>query len=140
MCRCEVHLVKYLVLPPSQLKKTFSGGAHGHFGKLQRKGEVLLCKKSNTSSWFCKRTRRLSKHWVRKSVKACAELTELWTSLGVHGHVLEYGLESIAAGSGDEHDEVEHSETDVNHSRSLHSGGSKTMPFYLYVICTVSVT
>ena len=32
MCRCEVHLVKYLVLPPSQLKKTFRGGAHGHIG------------------------------------------------------------------------------------------------------------
>ena len=60
--------------------------------------------------------------------------------MGVHGHVLKYGLESVAAGSGDEHDEFEHSETDVNHSRSLHSGGSKTMPFYLYVICTVSVT
>ncbi|KAJ9678001.1 hypothetical protein PVL29_022781 [Vitis rotundifolia] len=125
MCRCEVHLVKYLVPPLSQLNKTFRGGAQGHFVELklttfphrgfshrsisgrvypnwrtsepQGKGEVLLCKKSNASSWFCKRTRRFSKHWVRESVKVCAELAELLTSLGVHGHVLKHGLESIAA-------------------------------------------
>ena len=38
----------------------------------------------------------------------------------------------------------EHSEANVNYSPSLHSGGgyggSRTMPFYLYVMCTISFT
>ena len=58
---------------------------------------TLNTNKSNTSSWFCKMTRRFSKHWVRESVKAYDKLAELWTSLGVHGHVLKHGLESVAA-------------------------------------------
>lgn len=43
--------------------------------------------------------------------------------------------EEVAAGSGDEHDDVENSEADINHSLSLHSGGgyggSRTMPFII---------
>ena len=33
--RHEVHLVKYSVLPLSQLKKTFRDGTYGHFGELK---------------------------------------------------------------------------------------------------------
>ena len=33
--RYEVHLVKYLVLPLSQLKKTFRDGDYGYFGELK---------------------------------------------------------------------------------------------------------
>ncbi|KAJ9707516.1 hypothetical protein PVL29_002519 [Vitis rotundifolia] len=100
--RREVHLVKYPVLPLSQLTKTFRDAAYGHFGELKlttfpsRSFSHSSGRKSNTSSFFCKRTIRLSKHWVKEFAKACAELAELWATLGVHGHVLKHGWESIA--------------------------------------------